>query len=321
METSAAPEGALKPLTFPADLYRRLVPGQFLSRHLSEAPFLRPSGRRIDEPRRIQCTRGALRNVAQGSSVARLGGTVVTCGVRAEICEAAASSAHADSSSGARKRQLVDRGDHGDDGDIQKADLQDDKLGVVVPNIDLGPLASAQFKVGPPDAGAQSLAARLDAILAEHGVVDLRALGAQIRDNAHTRHTWCLWVDCVVLSYDGGLLTCALAAIVAALKDTVMPAVRYDEGTERVVCIPDEEGERLALGQLPTAVDFAVFEDKVLVDPDEDEERLCQEKCTVVVGNDGSILSLAKSGGTVLQPETLQQILSMAREAAADLRP
>lgn len=56
--------------------------------------------------------------------------------------------------------------------------------------------------------------------------------------------SWCLYCDVICLDYDGNLGDASLLALVAALQDTTLPKVEYDEETEKIV-VESEKTEKL----------------------------------------------------------------------------
>lgn len=83
-----------------------------------------------------------------------------------------------------------------------------------MPNVDLSPLCSPQFKVGAPGDEAQALTYELQQLFNSAELLPRDALcierGAEV---------WTLHVDLVVINADGSLLDAAVLAMVAALSD------------------------------------------------------------------------------------------------------
>ncbi|BFZ58606.1 Exosome complex component RRP43 [Savitreella phatthalungensis] len=282
----------MQPLTFPPELYKRLVPREYLAKHLAHSGK-RPSAygphRLPTEFRDITCTRSSLAQVSAGSAVVRCGATVVACGIRAEIASAT----------------MLDA--------INKT-----PKGFLVPNIDISPLCLPNSRSGPPDADTQIITARLDEILLPCIAREDLVITVDEDDLVDEVPVWCLWVDCVVLSADGGLLSTAVGACVAALADVVLPSVRYSIDDGRVV-LADGPGKKLDLKYTPIVAEFAVFNNTVLCDPTGDEAALCAEVATVVVHVDGDRVRLGttrKSGGTVIGIDGLQEIQRQAVDRA-----
>ena len=159
---------------------------------------------------------------------------------------------------------------------------------------------------------------------------------------------WVLYIDLLFISFDGNPFDAAWAAVLAALRDTRLPRAHWDPDREAVLCArPDAAEPRpLCLRGLPVACTAAVFTASrgrqrhqkaknkpdsggsdaywVLVDPDRFEEGLCDESVTVVVdrsegtgtgtGAETKVLSISKSGGTVVGPQALRRLVAIAEE-------
>lgn len=93
----------------------------------------------------------------------------------------------------------------------------------IVPSISLTPLSSpsSDFKSGPPSEYAQHIAERLFAFLDaglpfDKSVLNIATDGDD--EDSRVRAKWCLFADCSVIGFDGGLLEASFLAIVAALR-------------------------------------------------------------------------------------------------------
>jgi exosome complex component RRP43 len=96
------------------------------------------------------------------------------------------------------------------------------------------------------------------------------------------------------------------------------------------------DSKKLKLRGMPIAVTALVFKAKeqeqgrdkkhwILVDPDTFEEGLCDETVTVVVDSDHSgsgmtkLLSISKSGGTIVGKEEMERIVGLAEKRWVEL--
>ena len=235
----------------------------------------------------------------------RTGDTAVVCGVRGEILRA----------------EDIPNYEHNSDKEEEEEEGLVEKLGLVVPNVELATgCTRTHIPTGPPSPEAQELTRRLERVLA--GVVGSKGMGIYERDSdsstspsqPQTASTpkpqpkafWTLYVDVVVISLDGPAFDAVLGSVVAALKDTVLPRAWWDGEVGGVVCDERaEEGGRVVMGRWPVGCSFGVFvgedggegeggegwegwdkeENKtwVLADVDGFEEGLCREVVTVVV--------------------------------------
>lgn len=221
-----------------------------------------------------------------------------------------------------------------------------EELGLLVPNLELSTGCSpAHLPGNAPGTQAQSLSQRLLGTLhtaALVGVEDLRirytepATEDEEEQRDVTKAYWALYLDVLVMSLDGNAFDAAWAAVVAALRDTRLPAARWDPDLERVIASPEiSESRRLELRGLPIASSFVVFstadplkdrneaENWVLADPDGFEEELCRENVTVVVtpqreDGSGGVVKIEKNGGGVVDVKKMKELVGLAMDRWSD---
>jgi exosome complex component RRP43 len=287
---------------------------------------------------------------AHGSALVRTGDTTVICGVRGEILPVGQIPQFRPPSS----QQQQQEQEQEQDGSSAAGRRELKEYDLLVPNIELATGSAPQFLPGvPPTPLAQTLSTRVYSLLHATGLVraeDLRvwymppaaaAEGEQDQggrmegvegsgEDAEAREQqlvayWVLYIDLLFISFDGNPFDAAWAAVVAALKDTKLPAARWDPDREMVVCSRTET-KKLDVRGLPVACSAAVFLEKehgepgegrhwLLLDPDRLEESLCKEVITMVVDcSDGEtkVKSLEKQGGTVLGRELIRALAGVA---------
>ncbi|GME49785.1 Exosome complex component rrp43 [Neofusicoccum parvum] len=369
IETAAAPSSGAPALSFPRDIFAALSPAPFLLAHLApdsspaSKPPTRPNGRAPTEPRTPAINTGSLSH-CQGSAVARVGDTAVVAGVRAELLRAAdvPNPPRYEELLGGDSTTTTSSGNGYGDGDEDPPAWDDahelQRLGLLVPNVELATGASPSVMPGqPPGAVAQALTARLLGLLHATRVVrgrDLRivweapATGEEEGGGREVKAFWTLYVDVLFISLDGNALDAAWGAVVAALRDTLLPRAWWDQDQGLVLCSERrEEARKLRLRGEPVVASFAVFEPGrrggkgvrvlglggdgeqltggdeeqekawVLADPDAFEEANCQEVVSVVLDKSGdkSVLhGIEKSGGAVVGKDVLRGVVRLAEE-------
>ena len=122
-------------------------------------------------------------------------------------------------------------------------------------------------------------------------------------------------IDIVSINDEGGLLDAAALASYAALKTAKFPKVEdgkvnYEEKTD----------ESLPLGNDPIAVTVYKIGDNLIVDPLTIEEGCYDSRLTVTTIGDGIICSLQKGGDAPLTIEEIDQMVTIAKEKAGELR-
>lgn len=240
---------------------------------------VRPDGRELSETRPITINIGSI-STAEGSALVKLGNTTVICGIK---------------------------------GELTTPKPEEPKKGFIVPNVDLPPLCSPLFKPGPPSELAQSATTFMDSLIIESGCISLEDLCIE-----EGKLCWVLYCDMVCLDFDGNLLDACCVALLAALKNTLLPTVKSNEDTG----LPETDlscKKCLALSSCPVSTTFAVFDDKIMfVDPTQEEEAIATGMVTIVA-TENHINNIYKPGGTPLSEQQLQDCIKRAHNNRADV--
>lgn len=308
-------------LSFSRDTFAKLTPGPFLHAHLKQPDPFRPNGRAPNEFRKPRINTGSLTH-SNGSAVVRTGDTAVVCGVRGEIL-------------------LASDIPHPPNDDVDEDDIVD-KLGLLVPNLELSTGCSpAHLPGNPPGTLAQSLSYRILSLLRDSNLIRPTDLQIQYlephtdedlpdeRPKIVTKAYWTLYIDTLCIALDGNAFDAAWIAVIAALRDTVLPKAWWDPDREIILCSPRlAEASRLQLNSVPLPSTFAVcstasplknkdeVENWVLADPDAYEEEFCGETLTVVTSSgpngQSGLLRLEKNGGSVVGEDLVMNCVRFA---------
>jgi exosome complex component RRP43 len=160
-----------------AGVFKRVQPVAYY-RHFIDQD-VRPDGRLFSDVRQTTVTVGAI-ETADGSSMVRMGNTTVVCGIKVQV---------------ALPHPLTPT------------------KGYIVPNVELSPLCSSRFKVGPPSELAQVTSEWLHQMV-QH-VVNVEDLCIE-----RGKAVWVIYADVTCLNYDGNVLDAAQLALVAALRNS-----------------------------------------------------------------------------------------------------
>lgn len=335
--STASPPTSLQSLSLPAATFAKLSPAPYLLAHLQPSnphtPSHRPSGRTPSDFRPPTAHTGSLTH-ASGSAVVRVGDTAVVCGVRGEILLA----------SDIPQPPLPPSGHDGEESEGNELA----ELGLLVPNLELATGCSpAHLPGNPPSVLAQSLTQRILTLLHTARLIGLEDLRIWHQppdtatdgedDEPHkpvVKAYWTLYIDILFISLDGNPFDAAWGAVMAALRDTLLPHAWWDIDRAAILCDDAvSKARKLSLRAWPVASTFAVFEPRaqlgigaakdkgrekkawVLADPDSFEEGLCRETVTVVVDVEGGrtkILAVEKVGGGVVGVAEMRTIFGMA---------
>jgi len=234
---------------------------------------IRPDGRALSEFRKTMLNIGTI-TTACGSAVLKLGNTMVVCGIKAELAEPTP---------------------------------ENPNKGFFVPNVELPPLCSPEFRPGPPDEKAQVISQLAADVATNSGFVNLEELCIQ-----ENKLVWVIYADVMCMSHDGNLIDAVMTVIYAALQNAKFPLIRLNEDSEEIEHVPDSTFQ-LNLLTRPVSTTIAIFDnDVLLVDPSQEEETLSSGTITVVIGNDKQLYLLYKPGGKAVNDKTLQQCIEAA---------
>jgi len=177
-------------------------------------------------------------------------------------------------------------------------------------------------------ADPSSIESHIQRVVRTSGVVDLAGLGI-----VSGKAAWRLNVGCVVLNDAGNLFDAGLLGCMSALVNTRLPRTQVDDkagqsdAMVRVVAGEDADncgsgGVKLKLNIdcMPIPLTIGMFDDKLLVDPDDEEEDILDGTLTVVVNLADGIVSMDKRGRTIMTPEQLAACVHMARGRGKELR-
>ncbi|TPX55957.1 hypothetical protein PhCBS80983_g04905 [Powellomyces hirtus] len=262
------------------ETFKKIHPMEYHRRFLSQG--VRADGRVLTKFRKAKISLGSI-STANGSAMVRLGDTTVICGVKAEVTEPKPAAP---------------------------------KSGFIVPNLDLPPLCSPNYRAGPPPELAQTVSEYIDQVIKSCDLVDPETLCIE---PGHA--VWVLYVDVICLNHGGNVMDAALIALVAALKHTLLPKATFYE-SESTVRVTEERTVPLMVKQTLIPVTFGVFDGTItLADPTSDEEPHLSTQLTLILdgigGNDA--YGMLKPGGTVINRSALLDMWELAKIRAINV--
>ncbi|KAJ3326556.1 hypothetical protein HDU76_012818 [Blyttiomyces sp. JEL0837] len=186
--------------------------------------------------------------------------------------------------------------------------------GYIVPNVDLPPICSPAFKPGPPGEFTQSVTDFVNQVVTMSNIVDLESLCI-----ASGKAVWVIYADIVFLNYEGNAVDASMAALVCALKNTMLPKATFSE-VEGTVKATRERTIPLKLNRTPFAATYGLFDAQLIADPADDEEGILATQLSVVVDSgSGHLCGVFKPGGEPLSKEMLDECIAAAKERATEL--
>lgn len=115
---------------------------------------------------------------------------------------------------------------------------------------------------------------------------------------------WLVDVEVICLNYDGSLLDAALMAILSALKSLTLSSEMHDD-------------IKLQFNAIPTCSSFAMLADRIICDPNSEEEAVAQSTFSVVIdATDNRLCHINKVGGKSLPNSDLCKCIQLAKNRA-----
>jgi exosome complex component RRP42 len=183
--------------------------------------------------------------------------------------------------------------------------------GVMTVNAELVPLASPAFEPGPPDENSIELARIVDRGIRESKAIDTSKLVIEAG-----KKVFVVFVDVYVLNYAGNLIDAAAMAAVSALMNTKMPNFEVKDGEVKI-----KQGYTpLPMKAHPITITVGKIGDKLILDPELEEEQVMEARLTMALNDDGNICAIQKGLAGFFTPKQLNAASKLAMEKAAELR-
>ncbi len=235
----------------------------------------RPDARKVDEVRKVKISNKVSEN-ADGAARVQLGETDVIAGVKMGIGE-------------------------------PYPDSPDD--GSITVGVELLPIASPDFEIGPPDKNSIELARVVDRGIRESKAIDFRDLCIK-----EGEQVWMGFVDLYILNDDGNLFdACGIAAL-SALLDTRMP--KEEDGK----IVKGEYQGKLKLRNKPILNTFGKIGSTVVADPSAAEEKAMSARFSVAVTEDDNITAFQKGLGGSFKAEEISHCIDLAMRNSKQIR-
>jgi len=261
--------------------FKKIHPKEFYRKFLENS--VRPSGRGLDHVRKTSIAVNTMEKLP-GSSLVRVGNTTCVCGLKLEI-------------------------------GVPTATAPDD--GRMVVSVNLGPLCSSKFSIGPASEQSVSIGQFLDDLITSSQVIDLSHLSIESGNSC-----WVVYADIMCLDYDGNVMDAALLALVSALGSLTIPATttlseeerKSNDNKTEVFINPKGETKKLKLYHYPIPLSFIMLEEFMLADPTSMEEDLSKSNWTVVYNNREELVTIYKPGGASITQARLKQCMKTCKE-------
>ncbi|PIN89807.1 hypothetical protein COU61_02970 [Candidatus Pacearchaeota archaeon CG10_big_fil_rev_8_21_14_0_10_35_13] len=198
-------------------------------------------GRELTEFRDISIETG-ISNKAEGSARVKIGKTEVLAGVKMSISE-------------------------------PYADGPED--GTMMVTVELLPLSSPNYELGPPKFKAIELGRITDRGIRHSGFIDFKKLCIE-----EGKKVWTIFIDIYSINDNGNLVDASAIAAVAALRDAKIPVINEETGR---VKFGEWTEERLPLvmEKNPINITFSKIGNSIIIDPISEEEDSAESRVSV----------------------------------------
>lgn len=182
--------------------------------------------------------------------------------------------------------------------------------GVLMVGAELLQMSSPEFESGPPGPQANELARIIDRGIRESHMIDVEKLCIKSGELV-----WMVFLDIYTINDAGNLLDAAALASIAALNNTVLPKL---EGNK--VLFGEHTKTKLPLTKMPVTCTVYKINDKIIIDPNEKEEKVIDSRLSVAITEKDTIHALQKGGSKSLKLEEIEVMLDLAKEKTKELR-
>ena len=182
--------------------------------------------------------------------------------------------------------------------------------GTIIVGAELLPMSNPEFEPGPPGIQAIELARVVDRGIRESKALDFKKLCITPGEKI-----WMVVIDICPINDAGNLFDASSLAALAALKSTRFPAFDGEK-----VDYKNKTDKKLQLEKEPIGVTVIKIGNRLIVDPDIEEEKVVDARLTVASLEDGTLCALQKGGDFPLTTEEISEMLDIGIEKAKELR-
>lgn len=184
--------------------------------------------------------------------------------------------------------------------------------GIFICTAEVLPLAHPDIETGPPSPDVIELARVVDRGIRESGMVDLSQLVLE-KDKSVVG----VFTDNSVVDVDGNLFDACSYASVAAILTAKIPKWEMVDDQPTLV---DAEPSDVPVTTIPVSVTMAKINDRIVVDPNQDEWQVMDARITITTNSDGNICALQKGGKSGFTYEELIRCGELSVSVGAKIR-
>lgn len=262
-----------------ASAFHKIEPKIFYGKFLEAG--IRPTGHHLTHVRKTAISPNSIRT-ADASSMVKVGNTTVVCGLKLEV------------------------------GAPLSVSPKDGRISV---GLTLKPLCSSKFEIGADNDLSVSVAQLLSEVVEKSGLLDFSQFCIQ-----DGKSVWVVHADLVCLDFDGNIVDAALLALVSALKELKLPETHIDEDDAQAqVMITDGPKTAVVMDHVALPLSFISIDKHVLADPRLADEEVADASWTIVMNEQGKLLTVYKPGGKPVPVAQLQACMKLCEERVPTL--
>ncbi len=182
--------------------------------------------------------------------------------------------------------------------------------GGITVGVELSPIGSPDFNAGPPNETSIELGRVVDRGIREAKTIDFKKLCLVPGEKACF-----VYVDMYVLNHDGNLFDACYLAAIAALKTTKMPKLDKEYNV-----IKGETSGNLVLDKLPVMTTYSKVSNKIILDPDLNEDYATEARLSITLDDNLNICALQKGEKGFFTLEELKEIIKTSKKKYKEIR-
>jgi exosome complex component RRP42 len=174
-------------------------------------------------------------------------------------------------------------------------------------SVSLLPMANADYESGPPSPEEVELSRVVDRGIRSAVAIDPTSLFIE------EGKVWSVYVDVYVLNYAGNIFDASSIAAMAALENAKIP--EYKDGKANY----ENRKTKLKLNNMITSTTFAKIGDKIILDPNADEEAAMDARFTVQI-DDKQIRALQKGLSGSFSMDEINKLIDISFDKHKELK-
>ncbi|MDD5193706.1 MAG: exosome complex protein Rrp42 [Candidatus Nanoarchaeia archaeon] len=195
--------------------------------------------------------------------------------------------------------------------DVQEPYPDHENEGTMITSMEFSPAAGERWEGGPPGMDSIEIARVVDRGIRESGFIDWKKLCIKEGEKV-----WSVLIDIYCINDDGNAMDASALGAIAALKLARFPV--YDEKEEKVKFGEFTDKPLPLTEKLPLTLTFHKIGDKLIIDPNRDEEDSGEARITIAVSSvkkEKMINAMQKGGITPFTIEEMEKIIEETEKA------